>query len=742
MSSELITKSPIDPFSYVYMNSVGESHEIRLARAIYTRWATMPAVIENTDLIVGRMAGRSIGGFSFGGGITCNTGYAEELMKEHPDRKEEIEGIVRFWQDKTVGSHIHWAEDERYLSGQNVYWAGWGGHAVLDYSRILASGTEGLRERIRHAMAMTDDEKKLSFYKALLITCDAIDAFAQNYAEKAEQLALEETNPERKQELKEIAEICSNVPHYGASSFREALQTFWFIHLLDGTDSPGRFDQYMFPYYKKDIENGVITKDEAQSLIDHLWKRFNDVRSWNVCVSGLKPDGTDGTNDLTYMCLEATKRCRKVAPNLSLRLHKNSPDELWLKALEVIETGVGMPALYNDEVLIPAMMRYGITVEDARDYAMNGCSQVDIQGKSHMGLEDGEVNLLKCLELALNNGFDPFPSSPPPEASGVGEGAGVGKQQIGPKTGDKFESFDDMMNAYKKQVEYATMRVCDAANIVQKAHAETSPNLFRSLFIDDCITKGINFKAGGPRYNHGQILTQGIANTADSLAVIKKLVFEEKLLKLEELMEALQNDFSDENFRQKLINDVPKYGNDDDYVDSIAEEIVEHFYTELNKYRTWRGGTYGGGSIVFTRAVSFGRHVGATPDGRRAYTILADSVGPTRGLDKSGPTAVLKSAAKIPQVLAQSTYLLNMKFTPSVLRDNKEKVMALLKTYFREGGQQIQINVVDKETLIKAKADPDSYHNLVVRVGGFSGYFTQLSHELQNDIIARTEHEI
>ena len=734
MSSELTTeKTPIDLFSYTYMNSVGESHEVRLARAIYARWAAMPAVIDDTDLIVGRMAGHSIGGFSFGGGITCDTGYADELTKEHPDRKDEIEAIVQFWQDKTVSSHIHWSEDEQYLSGQNVYWAGWGGHTILDYTRILAIGTEGLRKHIRNAMAVIADEKKPGFHKGLLIMCDAIDAFAGNYAETAQKRALEETNPKRKKELAEIAEICSKVPYHGASSFREALQTFWFIHLLDGTDSPGRFDQYMFPYFNRDIENGVITKDEAQSLIDHLWKRFNDVRSWNVCISGLKPDGTDGTNDLTYMCLEATKRCQKVAPNLSLRLHKNSPDELWMKALEVIETGVGMPALYNDDVLIPAMMRYGITEEDARDYAMNGCSQIDIQGKSHMGLEDGEVNLLKCLQLALNNGFDPFPSF---------GGAGVGKQQIGPETGDTFASFDDVMNAYKKQVEYATMRVCKAANIVQQAHAETSPNLFRSLFVDDCIKKGINFKAGGPRYNHGQILTQGIANTADSLAVIKKLVFEEKSVSMEELMEALQNNFPDEKFRQKLINEVPKYGNDDDYVDSIAEEIVEHFYTELNKHHTWRGGTYGGGSIVFTRAVSFGRHVGATPDGRIAYTILADSVGPTRGLDRNGPTSMLKSVAKTPQVLAQSTYLLNMKFTPAVLRDNKEKVMALLKTYFSEGGQQIQVNVVDKETLLKAKADPDSYRNLVVRVGGFSGYFTQLSHELQDDIIARTEHEV
>jgi len=729
---------PLDPFSHAYMSSVGESHFVRLARAIYAGWATMPAIIAEDDLIVGRMAGRSIGGFSFGSGISCDTGYAEELMQEHPDRKEELKRIVEFWRDKTVGSHIHWAEDEGYLSGQNVYWAGWGGHAILDFTRILESGTDGLRERIRNAMYNDEDDddgEKQLFRKSLLMMCDAIGVFAQNYAQKAHEMALEETRAKRKRELEEIAEICSRVPQKGASSFKEALQTFWFIHLLDGNDSPGRFDQYMYPYYKRDVDNHAITQEEAQSLLDHLWKRFNDVRSWNLCVGGLKPDGADGTNDLTFMCMEATRRCQKVAPNLSLRLHKDSPDEVWMKAIEVIETGVGMPALYNDDVLVPAMMRYGITEEDARDYAMNGCSQVDIQGKSHMGLEDGEVNLLKCLELALNNGFDP-----------------LHERQIGPKTfrlsslrietRDNFQSFDDVVTAYKQQVKYATMRVCNVANIVQKAHAETSPNLFRSLFIDDCIEKGINFKAGGPRYNHGQILTQGIANTADALAVIKKLVFEEEKITMDELMDAMKNDFPDEQFRQMLINGAPKYGNDDDYVDSIAEEIVDHFYTELNKHKTWRGGTYGGGSIVFVRAVSFGSKVGATPDGRRARTILADSVGPTRGLDKNGPTSMFKSVAKTPQVLAQSTYLLNVKFTPSVLRENKEKVIALFKTYFAEGGQQIQVNVVDRETLLKAKSDPDSYRNLVVRVGGFSAYFTQLSNELQDCIIARTEHEM
>jgi len=497
--------------------------------------------------------------------------------------------------------------------------------------------------------------------------------------------------------------------------------------LLDGTDSPGRLDQYLYPYYRHDVESGDLNPEEAQCWIDHLWKRFNDTRSWNVCVGGFRPDGSDGTNELTYMALEATQRIKKVAPNLSLRLHKDSPNKLWEKAVETISIGVGMPALYNDDVFIPALMRYGISQEDARNYAMNGCSQVDIQGKSHMGLEDGEMNLLKCLELALNDGFDPNT-----------------QHQTGLYTGDPrtFARFNDVWRAYTAQVEFFSKRLTDASNAVQKAHAETSPNLFRSLFIDGCIESGQDFKAGGPIYNHGQILTQGIANTADSLAAIKKLVFVEKRIGMDGLLDAMKNDFSDESFRQLLINEAPKFGNDDDYVDDLAKQVIGHFYNHLNTYKTWRGGTYGGGSIVFTRAVSFGGKVGATPDGRKAYTPLADSVGPVQGRDLRGPTAVFNSAAKVPQILAQSAYVLNIKFTPRMFQDSKEKIVSLLKTYFAKGGQQVQINVVDRETLIQAKQNPEQYRGLVVRVGGFSGYFAHLSPAHQEDIIARTEHTL
>jgi len=717
--------SSVDPFSYGYLSCSQEDHELKLANALYSYWASMTPIIDPTDQLVGRIHRHGVGGFSFGSGIFCDTREAENLKQKHPEWSNYLDSLVSFWMKLTPGSRIHLPEDERYLGGQNVYWAGWGGHAVLGFEELLASGIDRIREKIEYYNSRENDPKRVIYRNALLIVCDGIEAFAQNYSYTALKMAEEEKDSLRRVELMAISRICSHVPKNGARSFPEALQSFWFIHLLEGTDSPGRFDQYMFPYYHRDINSETLTREEAQNWVDHLWKRFNDTRSWNVCIGGLRRDGVDGTNDLTFMALEATKRIRKVAPNLSLRLHKNSPERLWAKAVEVIGTGVGMPALYNDDVLVPALMRYGISEEDARDYAMNGCSQIDIQGKSHIGLEDGEMNLLKCLELALHDGLEP-----------------LSNRQVGPHTGDPecFTSFDHVWQAYTGQVEALTRRMISAANACQKAHSETSPNLFRSLFVEGCIEKGKDFKSGGPIYNHGQILTQGIANTADSLAAIKKLVFDENRISMAELLDAMRDDFPEESLRQLLIHESPKFGNDDDYVDSLAAKVIDHFYRHLNTYHTWRGGIYGGGSIVFTRAVSFGSKVGATPDGRKAYTPLSDSVGPSQGRDMHGPTAVFSSCAKIPQVLAQSAYVLNVKFTHKVL--DKKKLVSLFRTYFQKGGQQIQVNIVDKETLIDAREHPEKYEGLVVRVGGFSGYFTRLSPAHQEDIIARTEHSV
>jgi formate C-acetyltransferase len=614
--------------------------------------------------------------------------------------------------------------DEGQRSGENVYWAGWGGHAILGYESVLRGGTEALRKRVRRYNEGETDPGRRVFRQALLVVCDGIDAFAANYAAAAGVLLdAGACPPDQRALLEQVRDVCHRVPNRGARSFVEALQSFFFIHLLDGADSPGRFDQYLGPYLDRDLERGVLDLDSARRWLHRLWQRFHELGSWNLCIGGVRPDGSDAANALTRLVLDVASERSQPHPNLSLRLHAGSPDDVRERAFAVLSGGYGMPALYNDEVIVPALARMGIPREEARDYAMNGCSQIDIQGRSHMGLEDGELNLLKCLELALNNGVDPRQGC-----------------RIGPETGDPlgFGSYDEFWQAYTRQVEFFTDRLTAAANAMQQAHAETSPNLLRSLFVDDCIASGTDFKAGGARHNHGQILTQGIANTADSLAVLKVLVFERRRLGLEELLEHLRQDFPDERLRRMLLNSVAKFGNDDSGVDAIAAEVVRHFYTCLNRFRTWRGGRYGGGAIVFVRGVSFGRHVGATPDGRRAGTPLADSVGPAHGRDRLGPTAMLRSVARIPQELALSAYVLNAKFSRSFFAQNRDRIARLVEGYFREGGQQIQINCVDEAELLAAQVHPEDHSDLIVRVGGYSEYFTRLSRELQDDVIART----
>jgi pyruvate-formate lyase len=718
-----------DAFSWGYLSCPSPHHVRRLAQAREAYWRVLPPVIEPEDLLVGRLPARpAVAGYSFGSGIWVHRDTADELAREHREWAAHLEALAAHWESWTPGSRVHLPEGESARGNQHVYWAGgWGGHAVLGYEEVLAEGTEGLRRAVLSRQTAETDPEKIAFREALLVICDGIDGFAQNYAQAAVDLAAREHDSARHAELMAIAARATQVPRFGARTFPEALQSLWFLHVLDEADSPGRVDQFLLPYYQDDLAAGRLTREEAQVWTDHLWRRFAEHRSWNVCVGGVRPDGSDGTNDLTYLALEAARRSGQVAPNLSLRLHRDSPPELWAKAVEVIATGIGMPALYNDDVLVPALMRYGIPEEEARDYALNGCSQVDIQGRSHMGLEDGELNLLKCLELALHDGFDP-----------------VGKQQLGPHTGDPrtFADFEQLWQAYTAQVEHFTACLTAASNAWQQAYAETSPSLLRSLLVEDCAERGLDLKAGGPRYNHGQILTQGIANTADALMALRKLVFEERRMAMAELLAALEADLPDASVRSMLLRGAPKFGNDEEEVDALAARLVEHFYRHLATYPTWRGGSFGGGAIVFTRAITFGANVGATPDGRHAGTPLADSVGAAQGRDRQGPTALLHSVARAPQGLALCAYVLNVKFSPATLQEHPEKVAALFRTYFQEGGQQLQVNVVDREALLAAQAQPELHQNLIVRVGGFSGSFVRLSAELQADVIARTEHAI
>lgn len=722
-----------EPFAKTFMKMEGQHQALRIASGIKSAVEAVNVTLKPEEVIVGNLLERSIVGYSFGAGISVDSGLAQEWIKGEEDESivREIEGILKYFKGHNTIQKIRdsQTEVEKKCGGMRVFWAGeWGGHTLLDYKILLQQGTAGLKSIVTERMKTAVEKAEVDWLNSLIIICEALELLAEKYADKAREMQSTAKSEKERTALKEIENLCRRVPRLPASSWREALQSFWFAFVFDGVDSPGRFDQYMYPYFKKSLDSGEMSKNEVQSLLEKLWLHFEKVRAWNLCVGGQTAEGKDATNELTYMILDAAKKYKFEAPNLTMRCHKDTPERLWDKALEVINTGIGMPALYNDEVVIPALQRFGIPLEDSRDYAMNGCNQIDIQGKSYMGLEDGELNLLKCLELALNRG----------KCRLTGE-------KLGPDTGDpaSFESFEQVMEAYKTQVNYFTKMLTDVANKSQRVYAEHGPNPFRSLLVSDCIKNAKDFRAGGPRYNHGQVLTEGIANTADSLAAIKRFVFDEKLLTMDSLLEALDKNFEGfESLRRSLQTKGNFYGNDEEQVDSIAAEVVNHFFTELMKYRTYRGGIYGGGCSTFTRCPAFGKLVAATPDGRFSMTPVADSAGASQGMDKKGPTALLNSVSKVDLSLALSGYVVNIKFQKSMFNDENTyaKLKFLFKTYFKNGGQQLQINVLDTEELRKAKENPEKYKNLVVRVGGFSAYFVDLDKDLQQDIIARTSH--
>lgn len=721
-----------EPFAKVYREMEGKHQALRIAAGIKKAVEEMPISLQPEKAIVGQGIARGIINFHFGSGIQIDHWLANDVLKneQNEEIKKEVDELLAYFknEDSLQIFRDSLTEEENRGGKKRVFWAGeWGGHTLLDYQSLLMKGTSGLRKKIQENKKNFNAAKDLEWFEALETTCESLDILAKRYADAAGEAAKVEEDLSLKKELLEIERICRKVPHYPAETWREALQCFWFTFIFDGIDSPGRFDQYMIPFLRNSINSGELSMEEAQELLEKLWLCFEEVRAWNLCISGQTAKGVDASNELSYMILDAAKKYKFQAPNLTMRVHSGTPIALWNKAVEVIMTGIGMPALYNDEVVIPALLRFGIPIEDARNYAMNGCNQIDIQGKSHMGLEDGELNLLKCLELALSRGK-----------------CRITGEQLGLDTGDprKFKSFDEVMAAYKKQVEYFTKVLTDVANKSQKMYAEHAPNAFRSLLIEGCIDRGKDFNAGGPIYNHGQILTEGIGNTADSLYAIKKKIFEEKSITMEELLAALDSNFEGVPQLQRMLQSTAHYGNDEDEVDALAAEIIRHFFKELMKYKTYRGGIYGGGCSVFTRSPEYGQLVGATPDGRKAKVPVADSIGPVQGRDAKGPTAVFNSAAKMDHTLALSGHVLNIRFDKSAFHQAgaAEQFRTLIQTYFKRGGQQVQVNILNSEDLKAAKANPEAYKNLVVRVGGFSAYFVELDPSLQEEIITRTSH--
>jgi pyruvate formate-lyase/glycerol dehydratase family glycyl radical enzyme len=730
-----------EPFAEVFMALEDEHPYIRFAQAHCASWRESPVNIGKTERIVGIPRPRRAVESSISSGLVFNRKICEHAMETgDPEQKWRMQALMEYFPGRHVTREL--IHEESIRSGATWHWAigngsSFQGHMVIDYAKILRVGIPGLRREIEDAMSACDDPEKVPFYQSLLLYCDNMSDLCRRYAEKAKDmqsvehaasLFSEEVSQSRRDELSEIAEICESVSMRPPNSFREALQLFWFTFLLDGNDDPGRFDQFMYPFYRDDLAKGAITREFARELLEDLWYKMEQVRAWSLVLAGQTPDGEDASNDLTHLCLEVTADLRITNPAVALRLFSGSPRHLWRMGMRCVARGGGMPSLVNDDAVIRALVESGVPLRDARDYAMGGCIEFQISGKSNFGGEDGHINLAKCLELALNDG----------RCTLTGE-------MIGMQTGDPstFKTFDDVFDAYKQQVESAVDKIITQCNVGQEIKSKQGAKLFRSLLIDDCIARGKDCEGGGAMYGNGQILTNGIVVVADSLAAIKTLVFEEKSVSMSQLLQALKDNWQGhESLRQRILHRVPQYGNDDERVDNLAREISEHIWHLLKQRRTYRGGRYTGLVVYFNRQLYFGRQTGATPDGRFSGDVLEDSMGPWPGRDTHGPTAMFRSVSRIAQELAAGGVILNLKLPPSCLDSDEgiEKSIDLIRSYFALGGQQVQVTVANADDLKAAVREPEKWRHLIVRVGGYSDYFVTLDPKLQESIIQRTEY--
>ncbi|MBR5232578.1 MAG: hypothetical protein IKW03_00060 [Clostridia bacterium] len=659
-------------------------------------------------------------GYAPSEGLWFNDENILKIAEDYPEHKETLNRYIQGINIFRSKSRMLNCETTDALNNSGAEWGGgWGGHSNPDYGRIINHGTDYIREIISANRDKHPDEDW--FYRSCSYTLDAIDIFGERYRKTALERAEKCENPDDNAFYLRMAEAFETVPKKPAYDFMSAMCSFMLIFALDGSDSPGRFDQYMYPAYSK-TEN----KEEITDLLDRLWDYFRDHRSWNLCISGSDENWVDESNELTYDILEMVRKKGYNTPNLTCRVHKNTSAKLWNAIADTLAVGTGLPSLYNDDVVCKALEKIGIPPEDSHDYCMNGCNQIDILGKSHMGLEDGEVVFTKCLEFALHNGTDAM----------TGE-------KISIETGDPrtFEIYEHFERAFIEQLEFVTYNACSSANRWQHMRGLFQPHPLRSCLIEGCLEKGRDYRNGGPLYNHGQILAEGIADTGDSLYTVKKLVYDEKKYTMAELIEALDEDFVGYEKLHHDFKNCEKFGNDIEEVDNITAMALNRFFTVLKHNNTYRGGIFTGGCSTFNRAANYGKQTAALPNGKRkGEPLLADSIAATPGRDRNGPTAQIKSVLRYNHTDACSGFVFQNKFEKRLFNSEKGKAsfIALAKAYFSQGGQQYTVTVVSPEDLLDAKIHPENHKNLIVRVGGYSDYFVNISEELQDNVIERT----
>jgi pyruvate formate-lyase/glycerol dehydratase family glycyl radical enzyme len=670
--------------------------------------------------------------------------------------------IIPFWRGKTIRDLIF---EEMAPEWKTAYDTGVftefmeqrsPGHTALD-GKIYAAGMEDFKrgiERSLQALDLANDEDaydKREQLRAIYVCAGALVRFAHRHAEKARELSRQETDALRKAELERIVEICLRVPAHAPMDLWEALQHYWFVHLGVTTElnpwdafSPGRLDQHLYPFYRDGMERGTLSREQAEELLQCLWIKFSnqpappkvgvtaaESNTYNdfaqINLGGLREDGSDGVNDVSYLILDVAEQMRLLQPSCSVHVSEKSPDRFLQRAAEVIRTGFGQPSVFNSGLVIQEMIRVGKSVVDARNGGTSGCVETGAFGKENYNLS-GYLNMPKVLEITLHNGLDPRTG-----------------QRPGIQTGDPrhFDGFEDLFEAYERQLNHFVGVKVRGNNVIERIYATHLPVPFLSLLIDDCIARGKDYHDGGARYNTTYIQGVGLGTMADALTAVKHHVYDNRTLAVEELLDLLGEDFQGcERQRLMLLNRTPKYGNDDDDADTLMTSVFDAFYDAIDGLRNTRGGAYHVNFLPTTVHVYFGSVVGATADGRRAGRPLSEGVSPVQGADRKGPTAVLKSVAKMDHIRTGGT-LLNQKFSPQLLEGEEglEKFCQLIRTYFKLGGHHVQFNVVDAATLRAAQENPQEHRDLIVRVAGYSDYFCDLGRALQDEIIARTEHQ-
>ena len=798
-----------------YKATENEPMVIRRAKAFEHILKNIPIIIRDEELIVGSTTIAPRGcqtypEFSFEWlepeFDTVATRSADPFYISE-QTKAELREVHKYWKGKTTSdlATAYMAPETLKAIEHNIFTPGnyfynGVGHVTVQYEKVLAIGYEGIIAEVEKAMAKCnvgdgDYVRRIHFYEAVITSCKAVIGYANRYAELAKKEATECRDAKRKAELLKIAENCSKVPAKGATNFYEACQSFWFVQQLLQIESsghsisPGRFDQYMYPYYKKDLDNGTLTREFAQELMDCIWVKLNDLNKCrdaasaegfagyslfqNLIAGGQNKEGIDVTNDLSFMCIQASMHVHLPAPSLSVRVWNGTPHEFMIKAAELTRTGIGLPAYYNDEVIIPSLVSRGLTMEDAREYNIIGCVEPQKAGKTEGWHDAAFFNMCRPLELVFSNGVD------------KGE-------QISIQTGavENMTTFEEFYTAYKEQMKYNIGLMVNADNAIDVAHAERCPLPYLSCMVDDCIARGKTVQEGGAIYNFTGPQGFGVANMADALYAVKKLVYDEKKISIAEYKELLELNYGKgldavsladltiqvaggmkaagkevgekeitailtqlkaisesaeiKERGQKLldmIEEVPKFGNDIPEVDAFARDVAYTYTRPLETFENPRGGMYQAGLYPVSANVPLGAQTGATPDGRLAHTPVADGVSPSAGKDVNGPTAAANSVSKLDHYIASNGTLFNQKFHPSALngREGLENFVALIRSYFDQKGSHMQFNVVDRETLLDAQKNPDKYKHLVVRVAGYSALFTTLSKSLQDDIINRTE---